>query len=51
MVMDLHQAIEAKEGLKIQKENQTIASITYQNFFSTYKKLSGMTGTAKTEAE
>ncbi len=47
----LHQAIEAKEGLKIQKENQTIASITYQNFFRTYKKLSGMTGTAKTEAE
>ncbi len=47
----LHQAIEAKEGLKIQKENQTIASITYQNFFRIYKKLSGMTGTAKTEAE
>ncbi|MDC0192051.1 preprotein translocase subunit SecA [Alphaproteobacteria bacterium] len=47
----LHQAIEAKEGLKVQKENQTIASITYQNFFRTYKKLSGMTGTAKTEAE
>ena len=46
----LHQAIEAKEGLKIQKENQTIASITYQNFFRTYKKLSGMTGTAQTEA-
>ena len=46
----LHQAIEAKEGLVIQKENQTIASITYQNFFRTYKKLSGMTGTAKTEA-
>ncbi|OUW94994.1 MAG: preprotein translocase subunit SecA [Pelagibacteraceae bacterium TMED237] len=47
----LHQAIEAKEGLKIQKENQTIASITYQNFFRTYEKLSGMTGTAKTEAK
>ena len=46
----LHQAIEAKEGLNIQKENQTIASITYQNFFRTYKKLSGMTGTALTEA-
>ena len=46
----LHQAIEAKEGLSIQKENQTIASITYQNFFRTYKKLSGMTGTAQTEA-
>ncbi len=46
----LHQAIEAKENLKVQKENQTIASITYQNFFRTYKKLSGMTGTAITEA-
>jgi len=46
----LHQAIEAKEGLTIQQENQTIASITYQNFFRTYKKLSGMTGTASTEA-
>ena len=46
----LHQAIEAKEGLIVQKENQTIASITYQNFFRTYKKLSGMTGTALTEA-
>ena len=46
----LHQAIEAKEGLVIQRENQTIASITYQNFFRTYKKLSGMTGTANTEA-
>ena len=46
----LHQAIEAKENLKIQNENQTIASITYQNFFRTYKKLSGMTGTALTEA-
>ena len=47
----LHQAIEAKENLKVQKENQTIASITYQNFFRTYKKLSGMTGTALTEAK
>jgi len=46
----LHQAIEAKEGLPIQKENQTIAAITYQNFFRTYKKLCGMTGTASTEA-
>ena len=46
----LHQAIEAKENLVIQKENQTIASITYQNFFRTYNKLSGMTGTASTEA-
>ena len=47
----LHQAIEAKESLKVQKENQTIASITYQNFFRGYEKLSGMTGTALTEAE
>ena len=47
----LHQAIEAKEGLEIQKENQTIASITYQNFFRNYIKLSGMTGTAVTESE
>jgi len=46
----LHQAIEAKEGLVVQRENQTIASITYQNFFRTYAKLSGMTGTATTEA-
>jgi len=46
----LHQAIEAKEDLVIQRENQTVASITYQNFFRTYKKLSGMTGTATTEA-
>ena len=46
----LHQAIEAKEGLMIQRENQTIASVTYQNFFRTYNKLSGMTGTATTEA-
>jgi len=47
----LHQAIEAKENLEIQKENQTIASITYQNFFRGYKKLCGMTGSAITEAE
>ncbi len=46
----LHQAIEAKENLNIQNENQTIASITYQNFFRTYSKLCGMTGTALTEA-
>lgn len=45
----LHQAIEAKEGVTIQKETQTLASITYQNFFLLYPKLSGMTGTAKTE--
>lgn len=47
----LHQAVEAKEGVKIKKENQTLASITFQNFFRLYKKLSGMTGTADTEAE
>jgi preprotein translocase subunit SecA len=46
----LHQAIEAKEGVAIQKENQTLASITFQNFFRMYQKLSGMTGTADTEA-
>lgn len=46
----LHQALEAKEGLPIQNENQTLASITYQNYFRLYKKLSGMTGTADTEA-
>ena len=46
----LHQAIEAKEGLEVAPENQTLASITYQNFFRMYKKLSGMTGTASTEA-
>ncbi|MFN5515747.1 MAG: preprotein translocase subunit SecA [Cyanobacteriota bacterium] len=45
----LHQAIEAKEGVEIQKESQTLATITYQNFFLLYPKLSGMTGTAKTE--
>ena len=47
----LHQAIEAKEGLKIQRENQTLATITFQNFFLMYNKMSGMTGTADTEAE
>ncbi|MDM4770667.1 preprotein translocase subunit SecA [Solimonas sp. SE-A11] len=46
----LHQAIEAKEGVKIQQENQTLASITFQNYFRLYNKLSGMTGTADTEA-
>jgi len=46
----LHQAIEAKEGVKIQRETQTLASITFQNYFRMYKKLSGMTGTADTEA-
>lgn len=46
----LHQAIEAKEGVPIQNENQTLASITFQNFFRMYEKLSGMTGTADTEA-
>ncbi|MBN9229270.1 MAG: preprotein translocase subunit SecA [Legionella sp. 40-6] len=46
----LHQAVEAKEGVNIQNENQTLASITFQNFFRMYKKLSGMTGTADTEA-
>jgi preprotein translocase subunit SecA len=46
----LHQAVEAKEGVEIQKENQTLASITFQNYFRLYRKLSGMTGTADTEA-
>lgn len=46
----LHQAVEAKEGVKIQQENQTFASITFQNYFRMYEKLSGMTGTADTEA-
>jgi preprotein translocase subunit SecA len=46
----LHQAVEAKEGVKIQKENQTLASITFQNYFRMYHKLAGMTGTADTEA-
>lgn len=47
----LHQAIEAKEGVKVQKETMTLATITFQNFFRMYNKLSGMTGTAKTEEE
>ena len=47
----LHQALEAKERVKIEKENQTLASITFQNYFRMYKKLAGMTGTADTEAE
>jgi len=46
----LHQAVEAKEGVKIANENQTLASVTFQNYFRMYKKLSGMTGTADTEA-
>ncbi len=46
----LHQAVEAKEGVQIQNENQTLASITFQNYFRLYQKLSGMTGTAETEA-
>jgi len=47
----LHQALEAKEGVEIENENQTLASITFQNYFRMYKKLAGMTGTADTEAE
>src|ERR1041385_1015459 len=47
----LHQAVEAKEGVEIEKENQTLATITLQNYFRLYEKLSGMTGTAETEAE
>jgi len=47
----LHQAVEAKEGVKIEAENQTLASITFQNYFRMYDKLAGMTGTAETEAE
>lgn len=47
----LHQAIEAKEGVKIENENQTLATITFQNYFRMYRKLAGMTGTADTEAE
>ncbi|MDY0361974.1 MAG: preprotein translocase subunit SecA [Desulforegulaceae bacterium] len=47
----LHQALEAKEGVKIENENQTLASITFQNYFRMYNKLSGMTGTAETEAK
>src|SRR5207244_1341291 len=47
----LHQAVEAKEKVKIERENQTLATITFQNYFRKYKKLSGMTGTAETEAQ
>ena len=47
----LHQALEAKEGVRVENENQTLASITFQNYFRMYKKLAGMTGTADTEAE
>ena len=47
----LHQAVEAKEGVKIEEENQTLATITFQNYFRMYTKLAGMTGTADTEAE
>ena len=47
----LHQALEAKENLKVQMENQTLASITYQNYFKLYKKLAGCTGTAVTESQ
>ena len=46
----LHQAVEAKEGVKIEREKQTLATITFQNYFRMYKKLAGMTGTAETEA-
>src|SRR5512143_4248536 len=46
----LHQAVEAKEGVKIERENQTLATITLQNYFRMYEKLGGMTGTADTEA-
>src|SRR5579871_2664075 len=46
----LHQAIEAKEGVKVERENQTLATVTFQNYFRMYKKLAGMTGTAETEA-
>ena len=47
----LHQAIEAKENVKVQSESQTVASITYQNYFRLYNKIAGMTGTALTESE
>src|SRR5690606_16074147 len=47
----LHQALEAKESVEIQNENQTLASVTFQNYFRLYPKLAGMTGTAMTEAE
>ena len=46
----LHQAVEAKEGVKIERENQTLATITFQNYFRMYNKLAGMTGTADTES-
>src|SRR5207249_6143433 len=46
----LHQSVEAKENVKIERENQTLATITFQNYFRMYKKLAGMTGTAETEA-
>ena len=46
----LHQAVEAKESVKIERENQTLATITFQNYFRMYRKLAGMTGTAETEA-
>jgi preprotein translocase subunit SecA len=46
----LHQAVEAKEKVKIERENQTLVTVTFQNYFRKYKKLSGMTGTAETEA-
>ena len=47
----LHQAIEAKEGVEVQEESMTLATISFQNYFRLYEKLSGMTGTAETEAE
>src|SRR3989344_5218506 len=47
----LHQAIEAKEGVKVQQESRTLATITFQNYFRMYKKFAGMTGTAQTSAE
>src|SRR5256712_8965763 len=47
----LHQAVEAKESVRIERENQTLATITFQNYFRMYEKLAGMTGTAETEAE
>ena len=50
IVMGLHQAIEAKENVKIERETQTLATITLQNYFRMYNKLAGMTGTAETEA-
>src|SRR5205814_4516095 len=46
----LHQAMEAKEGVKIERENQTLVTVTFQNYFRMYRKLAGMTGTAETEA-